>query len=157
MRKRVSTKRTRKLVHDVTRPNSELINTLINHDDIASAWYFNGSVFGKLKSNERRLKFDILDDIDKKVKFFMKWYIPLSSTCVCVFPFFLNWITLCMCIFPEPLGAVLFILAFFRNFLCRSSNGFTIRISQVTSGVVFLHGTKLHTSVLGTIGSILLC
>lgn len=63
-----------KLVADVTRPNSELITTLINHDDIASAWYryFNGSVFWKLKSNERRVKFDIFDEIDEKVKFFMK-------------------------------------------------------------------------------------
>lgn len=61
-----------KLVDDVTRPNSELITTLINHDDIASVWYFNGSVFGKLKSNERRVKFDIFDEIDEKVKFFMK-------------------------------------------------------------------------------------
>lgn len=63
-----------KLVDDVTRPNSELITTLINHDDIASAWYryFNGSVFWKLKSNERRVKFDIFDEIDEKVKFFMK-------------------------------------------------------------------------------------
>lgn len=61
-----------KLVDDVTRPNSELITTLINHDDIASAWYFNGSVFGKLKSNERHVKFDIFDEIDEKVKCFMK-------------------------------------------------------------------------------------
>lgn len=61
-----------KLVDDVTRPNSELITNLINLDDIASAWYFNGSVFGKLKSNERRVKFVIFDDIVEKVKFLMK-------------------------------------------------------------------------------------
>lgn len=61
-----------KNVDDVTRPNSELISTLMNHQDIASAWYFNGSVFGKSKSYERYMKFDIFDDIDKKVQFSMK-------------------------------------------------------------------------------------
>lgn len=56
-----------KLVDDVTRPNTELITALLKHPEITSAWYFNGSVFGKL-SNERRVKFDIFDDIDAKVR-----------------------------------------------------------------------------------------
>lgn len=73
-----------KNVDDVTRPNSELISTLMNHQDIASAWYF-----GKSKSYERYMKFDIFDDIDKKI-FHEVIYIPVSSTCVGVFPFFLN-------------------------------------------------------------------
>lgn len=57
-----------KLVDDVTRPNTELITALLKHSEISSAWYFNGSVFGKLTSNEKRVKFDILDDIDRKIK-----------------------------------------------------------------------------------------
>lgn len=67
---------------DVTRPISELITTLINQKDIVSAWYLNESVFGKLKSNERRVKFDIFDDINEKVKLFMKWlYNSVSYMC----------------------------------------------------------------------------
>ena len=53
-----------KLVDDVTRPNTELITALLKHSEISSAWYFDGSVFGKLTSNEKRVKFDILDDIE---------------------------------------------------------------------------------------------
>uniref|UniRef100_K1PQS8 Uncharacterized protein n=1 Tax=Magallana gigas TaxID=29159 RepID=K1PQS8_MAGGI len=47
--------------------NTELITALLKHPEITSAWYFNGSVYGKL-SNERRVKFDIFDDIDAKVQ-----------------------------------------------------------------------------------------
>lgn len=52
-----------KLVDDVTRPNTELITALLQHPEITFAWYFNGSVYGKL-SNERRVKFDIFNDND---------------------------------------------------------------------------------------------
>lgn len=55
------------LVDDVTRSNTELITALLKHPEITSAWYFNRSVFGKL-SNERRIKFDIFDDIDAKAR-----------------------------------------------------------------------------------------
>lgn len=64
-----------KLVDDVIRLNLEFIIILINYDDIVFVWYFNGLVFGKLKSNECCVKFDIFDEIDEKVKFFMKWFI----------------------------------------------------------------------------------
>lgn len=57
---------------DVIRLNLEFIIILINYDDIVFVWYFNGLVFGKLKSNECCVKFDIFDEIDEKVKFFMK-------------------------------------------------------------------------------------
>ena len=53
---------------DVTKPNTELITALLKHSEISSAWYFNKSVFGKLTSNEKHVKFYILDDIDKKIK-----------------------------------------------------------------------------------------
>ena len=35
-----------RLVHDVTKMNMELINRLSLHQNIDSAWYFNGSVYG---------------------------------------------------------------------------------------------------------------
>jgi hypothetical protein len=71
MKKRSDVKRNGKglkLVDDVTKKNSELITTLLNHEHIDSAWYFNGSVFAKLKGNDRRVKFDIFDDIDNKIR-----------------------------------------------------------------------------------------
>lgn len=43
-----------KLVDEVTRPNTELITTLLKHPEVTSAWYFNWSIFVKL-SNERRV------------------------------------------------------------------------------------------------------
>lgn len=55
-----------RLVDDVTKANVELIKRLTQLDEIESAWYFNGSVFGKV--GDRRLKFDITDDLEKKVK-----------------------------------------------------------------------------------------
>ena len=57
-----------KLADDVTKKNSELITTLLQHEDIDSAWYFNGSVFAKLKDSDHHVKFDIFDDIDKKIQ-----------------------------------------------------------------------------------------
>lgn len=55
-----------RLGDDVTKENRELIVRLIDHESITSAWYFNGSVYGNVKG--KRVKFDILDDIDFKVK-----------------------------------------------------------------------------------------
>ena len=55
-----------KLVDDVTRSNSKLINKLLLHEKIDSAWYFNGSVFGKTKAGKRH-KFDICSDIDEVI------------------------------------------------------------------------------------------
>ena len=51
---------------DVTKANVELIKRLSQLDEVESAWYFNGSVFGKI--GERRIKFDITDDLENKVK-----------------------------------------------------------------------------------------
>jgi len=56
-----------RLVEDVTRMNTELINKLLRHQEIDSAWYFNGFVYGKTKSG-KRIKFDIYDDIDGKIR-----------------------------------------------------------------------------------------
>lgn len=50
---------------DVTKMNSDLINKLLNNQRIKSAWYFNGNVWGQV--GERRVKFDIFDNVDEKI------------------------------------------------------------------------------------------
>ena len=52
-----------RLVDDVTKLNTELINRLTMHKDISSVWFFNGSVFGKTDAGKRH-KFDLYCDID---------------------------------------------------------------------------------------------
>ena len=51
-----------RLVDDVTKTNAQLIERLTNYDQIESAWYFNGAVYGKTNSGIRH-KFDIHDVI----------------------------------------------------------------------------------------------
>lgn len=55
-----------RLVDDVTKLNTALITRLNEHPRIDSAWYFNGSVYGKTTAG-KRLKFDLHDDIDSVV------------------------------------------------------------------------------------------
>ena len=55
-----------RLVDDVTKANMELIKRLAQLEAVQSAWYFNGAVNGKI--SDRRMKFDITDDIEKKVE-----------------------------------------------------------------------------------------
>ncbi|VDI46843.1 Hypothetical predicted protein [Mytilus galloprovincialis] len=56
-----------RLVDDVTKSNMELITRLRDSDQLDSAWYFNCAVYGKTEV-ARRLKFDIFDDIAKRLK-----------------------------------------------------------------------------------------
>jgi hypothetical protein len=70
MRKRKPMKeKGHKLVDDVTRLNQGLINRLMQHHNIESAWYFNGSVYGLSTYNER-IKFDIYDNINNTIEEF---------------------------------------------------------------------------------------
>lgn len=55
-----------RLVDDVTRMNAGLINRLTLHNKIDSAWFFNGSVFGKTVEG-RRMKFNLYDSIDSTI------------------------------------------------------------------------------------------
>ena len=55
-----------RLVDDVTKLNTTLISKLNDNALIDSAWYFNGSIYGKTTSG-KRLKFDMYDDIDDVV------------------------------------------------------------------------------------------
>ncbi|KAH3885692.1 hypothetical protein DPMN_009688 [Dreissena polymorpha] len=52
-----------RLVDDVTKPNQGLINRLLLHPDISSAWYFNGSVY----------KFDIYDNVNNVIEEFRRF------------------------------------------------------------------------------------
>ena len=55
-----------RLNDDVTKMNAKLISELMDHGSIDSAWYFNGSVFGKTTGGIR-LKLDLYDDVDAVV------------------------------------------------------------------------------------------
>ncbi|KAK3108227.1 hypothetical protein FSP39_003566 [Pinctada imbricata] len=69
MKKRSQVKRTGngvRLADDVTAANTALIKTLNENADIDAAWYFNGTVYGQC--GDQRIKFDILDDINAKIR-----------------------------------------------------------------------------------------
>lgn len=55
-----------RVTDDVTRLNTGLINRLFEHEQIDSAWFFNGSVFGFTHRRER-IKFDIYDNITQVI------------------------------------------------------------------------------------------
>lgn len=55
-----------RLVDDVTKSNVSLIKRLSEHLSIESAWYYICSVY--IKVGDKRMMFDIIDDIDNKVK-----------------------------------------------------------------------------------------
>lgn len=66
-KKNLPLEKTFNLVDDVTKHNMDLIGKLRDQKDIDSAWYFNCGVYAKLKSSGKRVKFDICDDIHRKL------------------------------------------------------------------------------------------
>jgi chromosome segregation ATPase len=69
MKKRSDIKKLNKgwrISDDVTKANVTLISSLNSDERISSAWYFNGSVYGQ--HGTRRIKFDIFDDIGRRIK-----------------------------------------------------------------------------------------
>lgn len=54
-----------RLSDDVTKLNSDLINKLAKNDQISSAWYFNGHVYGQVGGV--KVIFDIYDDVEAKI------------------------------------------------------------------------------------------
>lgn len=52
-----------KLVDDVTKRNTELISRLLKHEQIDSAWFFNGFIYGKTTEG-KRYRFDLFSDIN---------------------------------------------------------------------------------------------
>ena len=55
-----------RIADDVTKLNTGLISRLSDNENIDSAWYFNGSVFGRTKGG-KRLKFELFDDINQMI------------------------------------------------------------------------------------------
>ncbi|KAH3806422.1 hypothetical protein DPMN_134743 [Dreissena polymorpha] len=73
MRKRAPIKsNSYKLVDDVTKPNQGLINRLLLHPNIDSAWYFNGAVYRQTVAGER-IKFDIYDNVNDVIESFRQY------------------------------------------------------------------------------------
>jgi hypothetical protein len=65
-KKNLPKKETVRLVDDVTKHNMGLITRLGNCKELESVWNFNCSVYGKT-FDEKRIKFDIFDDINNKI------------------------------------------------------------------------------------------
>lgn len=61
--RRVMKEQGHKLVDDVTKKNTELISRLLKHEKIDSAWFFNGSIYGKTTEG-RRYRFELFSDIN---------------------------------------------------------------------------------------------
>ena len=55
------------VVDDVTRYNMKLIKRLADHEQIEYSYYFNSHIYGVTTEGERH-RFDVFDDIDKKIK-----------------------------------------------------------------------------------------
>ncbi|XP_013380206.1 unconventional myosin-Vb [Lingula anatina] len=71
MRSRSTLKRHDKgvrLADDITKLNAQLLQRLKENEQIEQSWFYNGSVYGKVKHTGQRMRFSIDDDIDKKVK-----------------------------------------------------------------------------------------
>ena len=66
MKAEVMWKGLRWIVDDVTKLNQGLINRLSQHP-VESARYFNGSVYGQTKCNER-IRFDLYDNIHSVIR-----------------------------------------------------------------------------------------
>ncbi|CAG2247621.1 unnamed protein product [Mytilus edulis] len=75
MESKISILRNRKLINeklevrisdDVTKLNQGLLNRLYLHEDVNSAWYFNGHIYGTDSKGDRH-RFDIYDNIRQKL------------------------------------------------------------------------------------------
>jgi hypothetical protein len=55
------------MMDHITHQNAQLIQKLKDHPSVHSAWYYNSKVFAIDKNNRRRT-FDVLDDLNKKLR-----------------------------------------------------------------------------------------
>ena len=55
------------LVDDVMKKNTELISTLLRHEKIDTAWFFNGFIYGETTEGNRH-RFDLHSDINAVTK-----------------------------------------------------------------------------------------
>lgn len=56
-----------KIGDDITHKNRELLGRLNRHENITSAWYFNGHIYGTDMDGDRH-RFDIFDNINQKLR-----------------------------------------------------------------------------------------
>lgn len=56
-----------KIGDDITHKNHELLGRLNRHENITSAWYFNGHIYGTDMDGDRH-RFDIFDNINQKLR-----------------------------------------------------------------------------------------
>ncbi|KAK3089693.1 hypothetical protein FSP39_005670 [Pinctada imbricata] len=57
-----------RLADDVTFENTKLMERLSAHEMIESTWFFNGSVYGKVCGTGRKVRFDINDEVEEKIR-----------------------------------------------------------------------------------------
>lgn len=53
---------------DITQRNLGLLTRLSAKDTLENSWFYNCSVYGKLKEGGKRMKFDLFDNVDEKIK-----------------------------------------------------------------------------------------
>ncbi|XP_076082910.1 uncharacterized protein LOC143053968 [Mytilus galloprovincialis] len=68
MRSKKGLKNDIKFHDDITQRNLGLLARLNTNVMLNNAWFYNCSVYGKLKDSEYRIKFDLYDNIDEKIK-----------------------------------------------------------------------------------------
>ncbi|XP_071142189.1 chromosome partition protein Smc-like [Mytilus edulis] len=68
MRNKKGLKNDIKFHDDITQRNLGLLARLNTNVMLNNAWFYNCSVYGKLKDSEHRIKFDLYDNIDEKIK-----------------------------------------------------------------------------------------
>ena len=56
-----------KIGDDITHKNHELLGRLNRHENITSAWYFNGHIYRTDMDGDRH-RFDIFDNINQKLR-----------------------------------------------------------------------------------------
>lgn len=68
MRNKKGLKNKVKFHDDITQRNLGLLARLSNNEMLENSWFYNCSVYGKLKEGGKRMKFDLFDNIDEKIK-----------------------------------------------------------------------------------------
>lgn len=68
MRNKKGLKNDIKFHDDITQRNLGLLARLSNNEMLNNAWFYNCSVYGKLTDSGQRIKFDLFDNIDHKIK-----------------------------------------------------------------------------------------
>lgn len=68
MRNKKGLKNNVKFHDDITQRNLGLLTRLSKIDSLENAWFYNCSVYGKLKDSKQKIKFDLFDNAEEKIK-----------------------------------------------------------------------------------------